>query len=137
MKMKVAFGMENDHELFDGHYGDSNFFAIYEITPSGEVKIIEKRENFARDMDENEHGDVNKFRAVMAYLQDVDLLAAYRMGPNFLRIKENTSKEVFFTKTKNFNRAMKNLLQYLKDRRYIKEDIERINFSDTMSCPSD
>ena len=135
--MRVAFGMENEKELFDGHYGDSKFFAIYEITPSGKVEFIEKRENLAKDVEEMEHGDINKFRAVMAHLKDVNLLAAYRMGPNFLRIKDNTTKEVFFTKTRNFKDALENLLQYLKEREYIKEDIERINFSDVMPSLGD
>ena len=121
MHMKVAFGMKDEKELFDGHYGDSEFFAIYEITPVGEVKFIEKRENKAKEMEEKEHGDVEKFRAVMSQLQDIDLLAAYRMGPNFLRIRENTIKKVFFTKTKDFKKAMENLLQYLKETEYIKK----------------
>lgn len=30
--LRVAFGMENDTTLIDSHYGDSNFFAIYEIS---------------------------------------------------------------------------------------------------------
>ena len=125
MAMIVAFGMENERVMFDGHYGDSKFFAIYEITPRGEVKFVEKRSNEAKDVEEEEHGDVNKFRAVISQLKDVDLLAAYRMGPNFLRIKENTNKEVFFTRTKDFSKAMENLLQYLREKGYIKEEIRK------------
>ncbi len=117
--MKVAFGMESDEKLFDGHYGDSEFFAIYEITPHGEVKFLEKRENQAKEIEEREHGDFEKFRAVISQLMDVDIIAAYRMGPNFLRIKNNTTKEVFFTRTRDLKIAMENLLAYLRAKGYI------------------
>ncbi len=118
--MIVAFGMENDEKLIDGHYGDSEFFAIYEITPDGNVKFLEKRENKAKVMEEREHGDVEKFRAVISQLADVDLLAAYRMGPNFLRIRDNTNKQVFFTRTRDLKKAIENLLAHLREKGYIR-----------------
>ncbi len=70
--MRVAFGMEDDEHLTEGHYGDSKFFLIYEIDERG-IRLIEKRENKAADMEEAEHGDVNKFKAVIAQLMDVDV----------------------------------------------------------------
>jgi len=103
--MRVAVGMEDENELESGHYGDSKFFLIYEFD-NGKLRYIERRNNKAVMMEENEHGDINKFRAVIAQLQDIDVLIAYRMGPNFVRIKENTSKKVFFARTRDLNTAL-------------------------------
>jgi len=93
--LKVAFGMEDDGKLIDAHYGDSEFFAIYEVCEDGRVRLIEKRPNRAKDFEEEHedgHGDPRKFKAVVSQLLDVDVLAAFRMGPNFLRIRDKTNK---------------------------------------------
>lgn len=108
--MRVAFGMEDDEHLTAGHYGDSRFFLIYDIE-NGEARFVEKRPNRAADMAEEEHGDVRKFRAVISQLEDVDVLAAFRMGPNFVRIRDNTNKKVFFTRTRDLKEALKRLME--------------------------
>ncbi len=116
--MRVAFGMENEESLTDGHYGDSKYFFIYEINDNGDLRLVEKRWNKAQDMEEREHGDEKKFKAVISQLMDMDVLAAFRMGPNFVRIKEKTKKRVFLTHTKDLNDALarlKNNLEKLKN----------------------
>ncbi len=111
--MKVAFGMEDDKNLTDGHYGDSKYFLIYEF--DGEkFRLVEKRENKAASMNEEAHGDIKKFKAVISQLEDVDVLAAFRMGPNFLRIKGNTTKKVIFTKTRELEKALEVVVNELK-----------------------
>ncbi|AFK22773.1 NifB/NifX family molybdenum-iron cluster-binding protein [Pyrococcus sp. ST04] len=111
--LKVAFGMESDDKLIDAHYGDSNFFAIYEVCENGEVRLLEKRHNKARDMEEEDegHGDPRKFRAIIELLKDVDVLAAFRMGPNFLRIRDQSDKVAFFTRTRDLNVALQRVLE--------------------------
>ncbi|ASJ11111.1 dinitrogenase iron-molybdenum cofactor [Thermococcus sp. P6] len=111
--LKVAFGMENDETLVDAHYGDSEFFAIYEVCEDGSVKLLEKRVNKAKDFEEEDdgHGDPRKFKAVVGQLMDVDVLAAFRMGPNFLRIRDNTNKAVFFTRTRELSVALQRLVE--------------------------
>ncbi len=110
--MKVAFGMEDDSHLIDGHYGDSKFFLIYEISGK-EAKLLEKRPNRAAEMEEETHGDVRKFRTVISQLGDVDVLAAFRMGPNFVRIRDNTDKKVIFTGTRDLDSALKKVMDSL------------------------
>ncbi|CAB49938.1 NifB/NifX family molybdenum-iron cluster-binding protein [Pyrococcus abyssi] len=115
--LKVAFGMENDEELIDAHYGDSNFFAIYEICEDGSYRLLEKRENKAKDFEEEDegHGDPRKFKAVVSQLLDVDVLAAFRMGPNFLRIRDKTNKVAFFTRTRDLNKAIQRVIENFED----------------------
>ena len=112
--MRIAVGMEDEKNLTDGHFGDSKFFLIYEIR-DGKPVLVEKRENRAADMEEEEHGDVRKFRAVIEQLQDVDVLVAFRMGLNFVRIRDNTNKKVFFTKTRDLDLALRRFLDSLKE----------------------
>ena len=111
--LKVAFGMEDDEKLIDAHYGDSKFFAIYEICEDGSVKLLEKRHNKARDFKEEDesHGDPRKFKAVVSQLLDVDVLAAFRMGPNFLRIRDRTNKVAFFTRTRDLKLALQRVIE--------------------------
>ncbi|WP_297071477.1 NifB/NifX family molybdenum-iron cluster-binding protein [Thermococcus sp.] len=109
--LKVAFGMENDETLIDAHYGDSEFFAIYEICEDGSIKLLEKRLNKAKDFEEEEHGDLRKFKAVVSQLLDVDVLAAFRMGPNFLRIRDKTNKVAFFTRTRDLKLAFQRFVE--------------------------
>ncbi len=109
--LKVAFGMENDETLIDAHYGDSEFFAIYEICEDGSIKLLEKRHNKAKDFKEEEHGDPRKFKAVVSQLLDVDVLAAFRMGPNFLRIRDKTNKVAFFTRTRDLKLALQRFVE--------------------------
>ncbi len=112
--LKVAFGMEDDEHLIDAHYGDSEFFAIYEVCEDGSVRLIEKRPNRAKGFEEEEdegHGDPRKFKAVVGQLLDVDVLAAFRMGPNFLRIRDKTNKVAFFTRTRDLKLALQRVLE--------------------------
>ena len=112
--MRVAVGMEDENKLESGHYGDSKFFLIYEFE-NGALRFLERRDNKAAMMEEREHGDVNKFKAVISQLQDVDVLIAYRMGPNFVRIKKNTTKKVFFAKTRELNVALERFINELDE----------------------
>ncbi len=109
--LKVAFGMEDEEHLIDAHYGDSEFFTVYEVCEDGRVKLLEKRPNKAKDFEEEEHGDPRKFKAVVSQLLDVDLLAAFRMGPNFLRIRDRTNKVAFFTRTRDLKLALQRVVE--------------------------
>ena len=112
--LRVAFGMEDEEHLINAHYGDSEFFGIYEICVDGSIKLLEKRHNKAKDFEEEEnggHGDPRKFKAVVSQLLDVDVLAAFRMGPNFLRIRDKTNKVAFFTRTRDLQLALQRFVE--------------------------
>jgi len=116
--LRVAFGMEDDETLTDAHYGDSEFFAIYEVCEDGTVRLIEKRHNKAKNLEEEHdegHGDPRKFKAVVGQLLDVDVLAAFRMGPNFLRIRDKTNKVAFFTRTRDLKLALQGIIENFDD----------------------
>jgi len=113
--LKVAFGMENDETLIDAHYGDSEFFLIYEVCENESIKLLDRRNNRAKDIEEEEHGDPRKFKAVISQLMDVDVLAAFRMGPNFLRIRNQSNKVAFFTRTRDLKLALQRIVENFEE----------------------
>ncbi|HDI86495.1 MAG TPA: dinitrogenase iron-molybdenum cofactor [Candidatus Korarchaeota archaeon] len=87
-RIRVALGVDETGErLSREHFGDSHAFLIYDVHRDGRVEFVERRPNSALDVEEREHGDPEKFRAVANLLSDVDVFLAARMGPNYLRIK--------------------------------------------------
>ncbi|RLE95823.1 MAG: dinitrogenase iron-molybdenum cofactor [Thermoprotei archaeon] len=105
-KLRVAFGMDNEEMLSSNHFGDSAFYSIYDIYEDGSYVFVEQRENLAKNVAEERHGDPRKFKAVVELLKDVDVLTAFRMGPNYLRIRDNSGKVPFITGTKKLSEAL-------------------------------
>ncbi len=87
--IKVALGVDDDAKLSEEHFGDSKHYLIYEVREDGTYRLIEKRLNRVREMEEKEHGDPRKFKAIDDLLEDVDVFLAGRMGPNFLRVSKS------------------------------------------------
>ncbi|KUK17144.1 MAG: Dinitrogenase iron-molybdenum cofactor, NIF B/Y/X related [Thermococcus sibiricus] len=52
---------------------------------------------------------------VVGQLLDVDVLAAFRMGPNFLRIRDRTNKVAFFTRTRDLKLALQRIIKKFDD----------------------
>ena len=113
--MKVAVGMMNEKMLTDDHFGESEFYLIFKWDGNN-WKLLERRENKAKTVEERMHGDPRKFKAVIAQLEDVDVLLAYRMGPNIKRIIEHTNKIPIVTKNRELEKALNDLTEKLKAR---------------------
>ncbi len=86
--VRLALGVNSRGELYGEHFGDSDFFLIYELKEDGTLSFLEKRKNRAKLVEEREHGDPEKFKAVAELLKDVHVFVAGRMGPNYLRVRE-------------------------------------------------
>ncbi len=85
--MKVAIGTNDRKNLHDEHVGDSLYFAIYELTRDS-AQLIEYRENTSPE--ERTHGDPNKAKAIMGIVKGTDVLVGRAMGPNFVRIRDES-----------------------------------------------
>lgn len=113
--LKVAVGMKNHETLTEEHFGDAEFYLIFEW--DGEQwKQIEKRENTAKRTEERFHGDPRKFKAVIELLSDVDVFLAYKMGPNIKRIVTTTNKIPIPTKERNLKHTLEILTNKLKEK---------------------
>ncbi len=111
-KMRVAFGLDDELTLTGEHFGDAKFFRIYDVHEDGRVEFVEDRENRTPEEEEHEehHGDPRKFKAVIETLSDCDVLAGFRMGPNFLRIRDNSDKVPYITGTQKLREAVAKIL---------------------------
>ena len=111
-KLRVAFGLEDEMTLTGEHFGDANFFRIYDVYEDGRVVFVDERPNSTPEEGEHEehHGDPRKFKAVIDTLSDCDVLAGFRMGPNFLRIRDNSDKLPYITGTQSLREAVAKIL---------------------------
>ncbi len=116
-KFIAAFGVDKDGNLTDGHFGDSEYFEIFSISENS-IVLAEKRKNLK--IVEKMHGDPNKAKAISALLSGVDVLVAFRMGPNILRMKKKFVPVIVGTRDK---RMAKKLV--LKNFSHILEEVEK------------
>ena len=85
--MKVSIGTNDRKNLHDEHVGDSRYFAVYELS-SDSANLIEYRENTSPE--ERMHGDPNKAKAIMEIIRGTDVLVGRAMGPNFVKIRDES-----------------------------------------------
>jgi predicted Fe-Mo cluster-binding NifX family protein len=94
-KIIAAIGLKKDNELTDKHFGDSIYFDIYELTRA-DIKKVKRIQN--KKIEERMHGDPKKASAIGSLLKGSDILVAFRMGPNILRMKKNFVPVIVNTK---------------------------------------
>lgn len=83
----VAIGTHDRKSMHSDHVGDSEYFAVYEVGPDG-YRLLEYRSNTSPE--ERMHGDPNKAKAIMEIVKGCDVLVGRAMGPNFVRIRDNS-----------------------------------------------
>ncbi len=105
-KIIVAIGLRNDNELTDMHFGDSVYFDIYELT-NNSINELKKIKN--AKIEERMHGDPKKANAIGNLLKGSDVLVAFRMGPNILRMKKKFVPVI--VNTKNIEKVKETLIE--------------------------
>jgi len=87
MKIKLACGTDNETEFTTEHFGSSKYFLIYEFNlETKDLKFLNKIENSTPE--EEKHGDTKKAKSVSELLKNIFVFAAFRYGPNIIRIKK-------------------------------------------------
>ena len=88
--MKTAFATDNGKTFIDRHFGDSDYYYIYEISTS-ETTFIKKISNTTEEEDEEIHADPKKAKGVTEMLKDenVKVVVSKIYGPNIKRIRKN------------------------------------------------
>lgn len=85
MKFKVAFATNDGKNMVNKHYGDADFYVIYEIS-KGDVVFVEKRENSTTEADERFHGDPQKADKIGKIMQGVQVLCNKQFGKNIVNM---------------------------------------------------
>ncbi|MBA7542670.1 hypothetical protein ES705_34994 [subsurface metagenome] len=104
MKIKLACGTDNETEFTNKHFGSSKYFLVYEFDlETKDLKFLKRIENSTPE--EEEHGDIKKAKGVSELLKNIFVFAAFRYGPNIIRIKKRfvpiISREKNIEKTLN------------------------------------
>lgn len=89
MKLRFAFATDDGNTYMDRHFGDADYYDIYEIS-SNEKKFIKRINNTTEDDDENIHADPVKAKSVvdMLKIENIQVVASKIFGPNIKRIKK-------------------------------------------------
>ncbi len=89
MKLRFAFATDDGKTYMDRHFGDADYYDIYEIS-SNENKFIKRISNTTEDDDEHIHADPVKAKSVvdMLKIENIQVVASKIFGPNIKRIKK-------------------------------------------------
>jgi len=92
MKPIIACGTNDEENLYEDHFGESPYFNLYELNPSG-YEFIERLDNISREgeTEEDLHGDPIKAKNISSLLKtkSVNVLLALQMGPNIVKVSKN------------------------------------------------
>ncbi len=89
MLIRAAFATDDGEVFMNKHFGDANFFDIYEISEDNS-KFIKRVNNSTEKEDEDIHADPNKARGIAGILlkERVNTTASKIFGPNIKRIRK-------------------------------------------------
>lgn len=88
-KLTVAFASNDGQQFNVEHFGDSNYYHIYEINDK-EAIFVKTIKNITKDMVEEVHADPNKAKGVSKILKEhgVKVVVSKVFGPNIKRINK-------------------------------------------------
>ena len=99
--MKIAFATNDGIELVKDHFGEAEFFYVYDVSKSG-WRLLKKIENKSKE--ERFHGDPEKAKSIASLLVGTDVLVGFQMGPNIQRMKNK-----FLTVISRYEKIEENL----------------------------
>jgi len=87
-KIKIAFATDNGKTFMDCHFGDADFYDIYEINENN-ADFLKRINNTIEDKKEV-HADPKKAQGITKLLknEDVQAVVSKIFGPNIKRIKK-------------------------------------------------
>ncbi|HHE39383.1 MAG TPA: dinitrogenase iron-molybdenum cofactor biosynthesis protein [Candidatus Cloacimonetes bacterium] len=87
-KIRVAFATDNGKTFMGRHFGDADFYDIYEIAGNN-AKFIKRIDNTV-DEEEEVHADPKKAKGISKLLlhENVNVVVSKIFGPNIKRIKK-------------------------------------------------
>ena len=87
--MKIVFATDDGVSFMERHFGDAEFYEVYEVSESS-IKYLKRIDNSTEEDNESPHGDPVKAKGVMGLFKDegVRVLVTKVFGPNIKRIKK-------------------------------------------------
>ena len=85
--VKIACGTDDGINFTSEHFGSAKFYLIYRFNlETGEISKVEERENTS--VEEEKHGDPKKAQSIAGLMKDIQVLVAFVMGPNIVRMRK-------------------------------------------------
>ncbi len=87
-KIRIAFATDNGKTFMGRHFGDADFYDIYEI--EGKKAVFIKRISNTVDEEEEVHADLKKAKGISKLLlnENINVVVSKIFGPNIKRIKK-------------------------------------------------
>jgi len=88
--MKTAFATGDGESFTNRHFGDNDYYDIYDITAS-ESKFIKRINNTTTTIEEKTHADPGKAMGITSLLkkENVQVVVSKVYGPNIKRIRKH------------------------------------------------
>lgn len=88
MIMRVAFATDDGKSYMDRHFGDAEYYDVYEIDKD-KSEFIKRIINTTEEDDESIHADPKKAKGVTSLFkqENIEVLVSKVFGPNIKRIK--------------------------------------------------
>jgi len=106
--IRLCIGSNDEINIAKTHMGDTDFFLIYDLYENSENEFIEKRVNAPKNM---EHAKSEKMKEILRIINDVDVLVAGQLSPNFKNIAKQTKYQPIVVKTENIPDALTTLCE--------------------------
>ncbi len=87
--MRIAFATDNGTHFMNRHFGDAEFYEVYEVSENS-FNYHKKIMNITEEDNESPHGDPVKAKGVTALFKDenIKVLVTKVFGPNIKRINK-------------------------------------------------
>ena len=89
MMIKVAFATDDGKTYMDRHFGDAEYYYVYEISES-DSRFLKKIKNTTEEDDESIHADPEKAKGVASLFknENIKVVVSEVFGANIKRIKK-------------------------------------------------
>ncbi|MBU8891401.1 MAG: hypothetical protein KOO66_01380 [Bacteroidales bacterium] len=89
MNMKVAFATDDGKTFMDRHFGDAEYYDVYEISEN-DWEFKKRIKNTTEEDDESIHADPEKAKGIAGLFkgENIQVLVSKVFGPNIKRIKK-------------------------------------------------
>ena len=87
--MKLAFATDDGKTFIDRHFGDAEYYDVYEIS-GADSEFIKRITNTTEEDDESIHADPEKAKGVAGLFknENIKVVVSKVFGPNIKRIKK-------------------------------------------------
>lgn len=109
--IKIACATNDGINLTQDHFGEADYYIVYELDQQKNLRFIEKVKN--NSIEEKMHGDPRKAASVSSLLKDMHVLLCCAMGKNVITMRKKYCPVI--SRDTNIERALERLKDKYND----------------------